>query len=327
MDVGSITQTDFAFTGQRSLDQQGNATLGLMDYHARMYDSYLNQWTQPDTVIPQPDNPQSLNRYMYVLGNPVRYNDPTGHRNCEEDGYDCPGSSYGGGGSGTTITPSNCPSCYHAVGQSPQSNQLDPLREFSAITGITPQSACATLLGSPSNPLCDARTYNRNNYNMSNVDIPMPTSGEVSGGLGITSLIDGVAGLNPKLHFPIIGMGLDASEQLSEDSGKGYTFGEEAARVGIHVGEGQVSGTAATALAGGGGILGAETGPGDIVIIGGSYVIGSATTSFWLDVGNNTIASSPYLPAGWSRYIPQAEVPVATDQGIEWCYGTISGGC
>ena len=30
---------------------------------------------------------------MYVLGNPIRYNDPTGHRNCEEDGYDCPGDT------------------------------------------------------------------------------------------------------------------------------------------------------------------------------------------------------------------------------------------
>jgi hypothetical protein len=45
--------------------------------------SYLNQWTQPDPVIPQPDNPQSLNRYMYVLGNPIRYNDPSGHNYCD----------------------------------------------------------------------------------------------------------------------------------------------------------------------------------------------------------------------------------------------------
>ncbi len=37
------------------------------------------QFTQPDTVIQDFNNPQALNRYSYVLGNPLRYNDPTGH--------------------------------------------------------------------------------------------------------------------------------------------------------------------------------------------------------------------------------------------------------
>lgn len=39
-DVGSIMQTDLAFTGQRNLDAQGNVSLDLMDYNARMYDSF-----------------------------------------------------------------------------------------------------------------------------------------------------------------------------------------------------------------------------------------------------------------------------------------------
>jgi hypothetical protein len=37
------------------------------------------QFNQPDTVIPELYNPQSLNRYSYVNNNPIRYNDPTGH--------------------------------------------------------------------------------------------------------------------------------------------------------------------------------------------------------------------------------------------------------
>ena len=33
---------------------------------------------RPDTIVPQPGNPQALNRYSYVLNNPLRYTDPTG---------------------------------------------------------------------------------------------------------------------------------------------------------------------------------------------------------------------------------------------------------
>jgi len=83
-DVGTITQTDLAFTGQRNMDAQGNGfTLGLLDYHARFFDPALGRWTQPDTVIPD-GNPQSLNRYTYVGNSPINFNDPTGHKACDE---------------------------------------------------------------------------------------------------------------------------------------------------------------------------------------------------------------------------------------------------
>jgi RHS repeat-associated protein len=92
-----ITQTDFGFTGQRNLDG-----LGLMDYHARMYDAALGRFIQPDTIIPSMANPQSFNRFSYVLNNSVNATDPTGHH-CDEDlnGH-CiiSGNSGGGGGTG-----------------------------------------------------------------------------------------------------------------------------------------------------------------------------------------------------------------------------------
>ncbi|MCL7455371.1 MAG: RHS repeat-associated core domain-containing protein, partial [Anaerolineae bacterium] len=46
---------------------------------ARWYDPALGRWTSPDTIVPDPANPQSYNRYSYTLGNPVRYRDPSGH--------------------------------------------------------------------------------------------------------------------------------------------------------------------------------------------------------------------------------------------------------
>ncbi|MCP4542062.1 MAG: hypothetical protein GY832_33465 [Chloroflexi bacterium] len=33
----------------------------------------------PDTIVPDPGNPQSFNRYSYVVNNPLKYTDPSGH--------------------------------------------------------------------------------------------------------------------------------------------------------------------------------------------------------------------------------------------------------
>jgi len=59
-------------------------------YGARTYDPALGRFIQPDTIVPNPANPQSLNRYAYVLNNPLRYTDPTGHSNqCAVAGEGC----------------------------------------------------------------------------------------------------------------------------------------------------------------------------------------------------------------------------------------------
>jgi RHS repeat-associated protein len=71
---GSTLPTDYTFTGQRN-----EAGIGLMDYHARFYAPVLGRFISADTLVPSPGNPQSLNRYSYVLNSPLRYNDPSGH--------------------------------------------------------------------------------------------------------------------------------------------------------------------------------------------------------------------------------------------------------
>jgi len=66
--------TDRRFTGQRE-----EVTLGLYDYGARFYSPSLGRFISADSIVPEPNQPQSLNRYMYTLGNPLRYTDPSGH--------------------------------------------------------------------------------------------------------------------------------------------------------------------------------------------------------------------------------------------------------
>ncbi len=66
--------TDRRFTGQR-LD----TAVDLYDYGAREYDQTSARFTQPDSASPGIGTPQSLNRYSYVLNNPLRYVDPTGN--------------------------------------------------------------------------------------------------------------------------------------------------------------------------------------------------------------------------------------------------------
>jgi RHS repeat-associated protein len=74
------------FTGQ--YHEQGlPGGEGLSYYNARWYDAQVGVFISADTLVPSPLAPQTLNRYAYVRGNPLRYQDPTGHRACEDD--DC----------------------------------------------------------------------------------------------------------------------------------------------------------------------------------------------------------------------------------------------
>ena len=50
-----------------------------MDYKARFYSVGLGRFLQPDSIIPNPANPQSWNRYSYVENRPILFNDPFGH--------------------------------------------------------------------------------------------------------------------------------------------------------------------------------------------------------------------------------------------------------
>ena len=71
--------TDRRWTGGQYDDDIGLVYLSDGRSYGRPYDPYLGRFIQPDTIVPEPENPQSLNRYTYVLNNPLRYIDPSGY--------------------------------------------------------------------------------------------------------------------------------------------------------------------------------------------------------------------------------------------------------
>ena len=88
---GSIV-TDRQFTGQIN-----DGDTGLYYYNARYYDPALHKFIQADTIVPDPNDPQTLNRYSYVENNPIKYTDPTGHKKNPWDACGGMGAGSAGG--------------------------------------------------------------------------------------------------------------------------------------------------------------------------------------------------------------------------------------
>ena len=65
--------TNIGFTGHEQMDG-----VGLIHMNGRVYDAELGRFLSADPHIQEPYNTQSLNRYSYVLNNPLSYTDPSG---------------------------------------------------------------------------------------------------------------------------------------------------------------------------------------------------------------------------------------------------------
>jgi RHS repeat-associated protein len=72
--IAGATPTSFNFTGQRK-----DSGSGLLFYNARWYDPTIGRFLQADTVVPEPGNPQALNRYTYANNSPLTHIDSDGH--------------------------------------------------------------------------------------------------------------------------------------------------------------------------------------------------------------------------------------------------------
>jgi len=64
---------DRGFTNHEHLDE-----VGLIHMNGRVYDPTIARFLSADPIIQAPDNTQSLNRYSYVLNDPLTNIDPTG---------------------------------------------------------------------------------------------------------------------------------------------------------------------------------------------------------------------------------------------------------
>ena len=66
--AGTSLNTDRKFTGQTE-----DEAAGLYWYASRAYDPAIGRFCTPDVVVPDPSNPQSLNRYGYAYNNPLKF--------------------------------------------------------------------------------------------------------------------------------------------------------------------------------------------------------------------------------------------------------------
>jgi RHS repeat-associated protein len=71
---GSFPNVNYTFT-----DQEEDDETGFYNFKARLYDPVIGRFISPDTIVPNPGDSQSLNRYSYVLNNPLKYTDPSGY--------------------------------------------------------------------------------------------------------------------------------------------------------------------------------------------------------------------------------------------------------
>jgi RHS repeat-associated protein len=71
--IASITR--HGYTGHEMI---GGASMGLIHMNGRVQDSITGRFLSPDPIVQFPLFSQSLNRYSYVLNNPLTFTDPSG---------------------------------------------------------------------------------------------------------------------------------------------------------------------------------------------------------------------------------------------------------
>ena len=79
LEGGSVSRLDYE-------GKEFDSVVGDYDFHFRKFNPSWGVFTQPDTLIQNVYDPQSLNHYMFERGNPYKYQDKDGHAFLLDDG-------------------------------------------------------------------------------------------------------------------------------------------------------------------------------------------------------------------------------------------------
>jgi hypothetical protein len=247
----------------------------------------LGRFAQADTIVP--GGVQGYDRYAYVNNNPMNGTDPSGHKTVCNSGYDTTRSCRDDGKGNGNPAPALAPTPNVSGGNNPPTT-IVPAIVPTATPGpndirtgpvvykaATPQTqVCSTPIPGASN--CFA---------------PQPQYGaelSLADAIGYGSLAISTGEAMFPYHVPgAIGMAIDGFAQLSRDSGKDYNVLQTVTRASLVAVEGQVVNGVTLETMAVAGIGGAVTGPGDAVIVGGAYLVGSLTYSKGADYLNENI--------------------------------------
>ena len=83
--VGQTEVLDEEAGGYKYTGQKEVISIGLYYYGARYYDPSIGRFITEDSWPGEMVNPQSQNLYVYVMNNPLKYIDPTGHNATENN--------------------------------------------------------------------------------------------------------------------------------------------------------------------------------------------------------------------------------------------------
>lgn len=100
--TGQYTPTANKFTGK-----ERDSESGLDNFGARYFGSSMGRFMSPDPLAGHTEDPQTLNRYVYVRNNPLNLTDPTGldfNLQCAKQSDTCQKDSNGRLVQGTTTT-------------------------------------------------------------------------------------------------------------------------------------------------------------------------------------------------------------------------------
>ncbi|MEL6301656.1 MAG: RHS repeat-associated core domain-containing protein [Pseudomonadota bacterium] len=72
--IFDVSVTTRGYTGHEMLD-----SVGIIHMNGRIYDARIGRFLQADPIVQEPLNGQNLNRYSYIVNNPLNATDPSGY--------------------------------------------------------------------------------------------------------------------------------------------------------------------------------------------------------------------------------------------------------